>query len=392
MSTNMTGAEKGKHAHKAGHAHGPHGHDHSASPPAPTVRASGGHGHDEHGHGHGKGGHDHGGHGDHGHGDHGDHDHGDGFWAKVKHAVVPHSHDAMAAIQTAEEARSDGIRTAWIGLAGMMVTAVLQVFIVAISGSLALLADTVHNFGHAVTTIPLVIAFKIGAWAPNARYPFGYRRSEDVVGIFIAFIIFLTAVYIAYEAINALVNPRPLTNLGWVLAAGIIGFIGNEAVAVYRIRGGKRIGSAALIAEGQHARADGFTSLAVVAGVIGAYVGFPQADPIIGLFIAAVIVGIMITSLKSILHRLMDGVDKGQIDQIRQVVTGTEGVESVQDVRARWSGHRLLVETAITVDSTLSLADGRAVADATRERVRMNVPSVESTLVEIAPSTPKLAA
>lgn len=349
-----------------------------------TPHPNGGHGHphpkgehDHGGHDHGDHGHDHGGHGH----DHGDHVHGDGFWAQLKHAVTPHSHDAIEAIQTAEEARNDGIRTAWIGLAGMLVVALAQVFIVLISGSVGLLADTVHSFGHAVTTIPLVIAFQLGGRAATKRYPYGYRRAEDVVGIFIVFFIFVTAVYIAYEAITALINPRPLTNLGWVFAAGLIGFLGNEIVAIYRIRGGKRIGSAALIAEGQHARADGFTSLAVVVGISLAWLGFPQADAIVGLFIAVVIFGIMLSSLRSIMNRLMDGVDKGLIDAATKAVTSIPGVgEAI--VRARWSGHRVLVEAFVEPAGITTIAQGRRLAKVIDEEMRTKVRSVENTTVQ----------
>lgn len=302
----------------------------------------------------------------------------------MKHTIVPHSHDAQAVIQqTAEEARGMGIRTAWIGLAGMMVTAVLQVFIVAISGSMALLADTVHNFGHAVTTIPLVIAFKLGARAPNLRFPYGYRRAEDIVGIFIALIIFVTAAYIVYESIDALVNPRDLSNLGWVFAAGVVGFVGNELVAVYRIRGGKRIGSAALIAEGQHARADGFTSLAVVVGAVLAWMGFPQADPIVGIFIAVVIFGIMISSLKAILHRLMDGVENGVVERITKTISEVEGVVSAKQAKARWSGHRLLVDAVVELDADLPIGSSQRIVEDIKAAVKRGVPNVEDTLVEV---------
>ena len=131
---------------------------------------------------------------------------------------MPHSHDASSAIQTAEESSGQGIRTAWIGLAGMMATAALQIVIVAVSGSIGLLADTLHNLGHAVTTIPLVIAFKIGQ--PRSKgYSYGYRRAEDLVGVLISLVIAASVVLIVVESIDALIDPRPLANLGWVFAA-----------------------------------------------------------------------------------------------------------------------------------------------------------------------------
>ena len=171
---------------------------------------------------------------DHPHGAH-DHDQRTGVWVRLWHRLLPHSHDASRAIQTAGQSSGQGIRTAWIGLVGMMATAALQIVIVAVSGSIGLFADTLHNLGHAVTTIPLVIAFKIGQRAASKGYSYGYRRAEDLVGVLISLVIAASVVLIVVESIDALVSPRPLTNLGWVFAAGLVGALGNEVVAVYRI-------------------------------------------------------------------------------------------------------------------------------------------------------------
>lgn len=164
----------------------------------------------DHGHGHGH---------EHGHGQ-GHEPHRRGWSARLKHALVPHSHDANEAIQSAEEASGQGIRAAWIGLAGMMATGIAQVVIVAISDSIALLADTVHNLGHAATTIPLIIAFRLGRRPADGSYSYGYRRAEDLAGLFIGLIIAVTAGIIIWESVDALLNPREVTNLGLVLAAG----------------------------------------------------------------------------------------------------------------------------------------------------------------------------
>jgi cation diffusion facilitator family transporter len=307
------------------------------------------------------------------------------LWAKVKHMVVPHSHDSNEAIQSAEESSTEGIRAAWIGLGGMGVTAVLQMFIVAISGSIALLADTLHNVGHAATTIPLVIAFRIGQRAASKKYSYGYRRAEDLVGLFISLIIAVSAGLIIWESVDALVNPHELTNLWWVFAAGFVGAAGNELVAIYRIRTGRRIGSAALIAEGQHARADGLTSIAVVVGVIGVWLGFPQADAIIGFFIAAAILWILVSSLRTTLRRLMDGVDEGVVDQMTAVIAAVPGVVSVGRVRARWSGHRMEADANVAVDSRLSVLDSHAIAEEVEHQVLHNVAHVENVVVHINP-------
>ncbi len=343
----------------------------------PAAPTSPGHGH---GHGHGHDDHDHGAH------DHGAHDHGSGLWGKVKHTLIPHAHDANEAIQTAEDSAKDGIRTAWIGLAGMMTTAVLQVVIVAISGSIALLADTIHNLGHAATTIPLIIAFRLGRRPATTMYPYGYRRAEDLVGLFISLVIIASIVLIVWESIDALINPRPLTNLGWVLAAGIIGFVGNEAVAVYRIRTGRKIGSAALIAEGQHARADGYTSIAVVIGVVGVWLGFQRADAIAGLLIALAITGILINSLVIIIRRLMDGIEPSTIEKMRATAASVPGVQAVEEVRARWSGHRMEGDAQIVVDATLSLRQAHDVAEQVQHELFHAVGNLDRVTVHVHPA------
>src|SRR5690606_32935555 len=270
-------------------------HGHGAS----TAR---GHAHDhdhDHDHDHAHGGHEHA----HGH----DHAHG-GLWARLKHALVPHSHDHGEAIQTAEAASAVAIRAASVSLAGMGVTALLQIVIVWLSGSVALLADTLHNLGHLATTVPLIIAFRLGRRAPTRRYSHGFRRAEDLVGLLIGAVVALSAALIVWESVRALTVQRDMTHLGWVLAAALVGAAGNEVVAIYRIRAGRRIGSAALIAEGQHARTDALTSLAVVLGVVGAWLGLPWVDPVVGLLIATVVVAVLVSSMRTVLRRLMDGV------------------------------------------------------------------------------------
>lgn len=322
---------------------------------------------------------------DHDHDQH-DHDHAHGgLWDRVKHLVVPHSHDANEAIQTAEEASEHGIRAAWIGLGGMMATALAQVVIVAISGSIALLADTVHNLGHAATTIPLIIAFRLGRRPANSRYTYGYRRAEDLAGLFIGLIILASAAYILWESADALVNPRELTNLGWVFAAGIVGFLGNEIVAVYRIRAGRRIGSAALVAEGQHARADGLTSIAVVLGVVGVWFGFGWADAVVGMFIGLTIIGILVTSMRPVLRRLMDGVDDGVTDRMTATAAAAPGVLGVDRVRARWTGHRMEGDVTIRTSPELTVGQAHAIGEEVEHRLLHSTPSLESVVVHAHP-------
>lgn len=220
---------------------------------------------------------------------------------------VPHTHDAADSIDDAMEASAEGVKALKISLFLLLATTVLQFLVVLISGSVALLADTIHNFSDALTAVPLWVAFILGRRAATRRYTFGFGRAEDLAGLSIVAVVAMSAVVAAWQSVERLLNPQPLSNLWWVFAAGLIGFAGNEAVAIYRIRVGRRIGSAALVADGVHARTDGFTSLAVVFGAAGVMLGFPLADPIVGLLISAAILVLLWGTVRSIGRRLMEG-------------------------------------------------------------------------------------
>jgi cation diffusion facilitator family transporter len=303
---------------------------------------------------------------------------------KLIHLVTPHSHDNVERSDAALEKSEEGIRALKLSLAALIVTGVAQLVIVFISGSAALLADTIHNFSDALTAVPLWVAFLLGRRQPTKRLTYGYGRAEDIAGLFIVLMIALSAFLAGWESVDRLINPREITNLGWVATAGVVGFIGNELVALYRIRVGKHIGSAALVADGHHARADGLTSLAVVLGTIGVALGFPQADPIVGLGVTATICVVLWSAAKAVLARLMDSVDPVVPEQIGELLAGREHIVRVRDVQARWIGHRIDAEAAVEVDASLSLraalettgAAERAVlgamADVDRLRVRLS--------------------
>ena len=318
---------------------------------------------------------------------HHDHDHEEaGLLARLRHALVPHSHDHGEAIRTAEEASSVGLRAAWVSLAGMGATALLQIVIVVLSGSVALLADTLHNLGHLATTIPLILAFRLGRRSPTRTYSHGFRRAEDLVGLLIGAVIALSAALIVWESVRALTTARDLAHLGWVLAAALVGAAGNELVARYRIRAGRRIGSAALIAEGQHARTDAMTSLAVVLGVLGAWAGLPWIDPLIGLLIAVMVVLVLISSMRTVIRRLMDGIDPGTLEAVEQAAAGP-GVQGVDAARARWTGHRLDAELVIAVDPALTVEESAPLTAEVRERLHAALPHLERVLVELRPTS-----
>ena len=344
---------------------------------------------DDHGHDHEGDAHSHPHATDHPHheGDDGhDHDHPRGIRGLIGGIFAPHSHDAGDSIDSALTTSAEGMRALKISLAGLGVTALFQVVIVVISGSVALLADTIHNFSDALTAIPLAFAFWLGRRPPTKRYTYGFGRAEDLAGIFIVAMIALSAAVAGWEAVRRLLNPQDIDNVGWVMAAGVIGFTGNELVALYRIRVGRKIGSAALVADGYHARTDGFTSLAVVAGAIGVAAGFPLADPIVGLVITAAILVVLKSAARDIYRRLMDSVDPDLVDDVTAVVSAVPGVHSVESTQIRWTGHELRAEIEISSDAALSLVEAHAIAEEAHHRLLHDIPRLTKATVHTSPT------
>ncbi|MEJ6012575.1 cation diffusion facilitator family transporter [Corynebacterium sp. H127] len=327
---------------------------------------------------------------DHEHGHTHAHAHGDehGLWQRFRHAILPHSHDHADMISDSTEATKVAIRAAWLSLAGMAATALLQVVIVAISGSVGLLADTIHNIGHLVTTIPLIIALRISTRPATKRYTFGFKRAEDLVGLFIGLVIAVSVVLIFIDAFDALRHPRDMANSGWVLAAAIIGALGNEAVAQFRIRSGRRVGSAALIAEGQHARTDALTSVAVIFGVVGTWLGFSQLDAAIGLFIGVMVLGVLLSSMRSVLQRLLDGSDPAIVDTVQEELAEHPELSGVQHIRARWLGHQLWVEADVDMRPDATVADMAHLRHHVGEHLKSRLPRLESFSLNCQPVTP----
>jgi cation diffusion facilitator family transporter len=296
-----------------------------------------------------------------------------------------HGHEHFGPADAAAMATREGARATWISLGILAGTAALQVAIFIASGSVALLADTIHNFTDALTAIPLLIAFRLGRRPPDRRYTYGYHRAEDLAGIAIVLMIAASAVAATIEAIRHLTRPESLDHVGLVLAAGIVGFIGNEAVAAYRIRVGRRIGSAALVADGLHARTDGLTSLGVVVSAVAVLAGFDRADAVVGLLITAVIGWTLWIAARQVLRRILDGTDEATIGLIELTAASVDGVEHVSGAKARWVGHQLRAELSIDVDGALSVEDGHDIAEAVRTALLRDVPRLAEAAVHVDP-------
>jgi cation diffusion facilitator family transporter len=335
------------------------------------------HGHDhEDSHGHGE---------THGHDEH--HDHATGVMAKVRHALRPHSHDAGDKVDAAMEASAEGMRALWVSLAVLGATAVVQLAVVLLSGSVALLGDTLHNAADALTAVPLGIAFIVGRRLPSRRYTYGYGRVEDLAGIAIVLLIAASSALAAYVAVTRLAHPQRPSHLIAVAVAAVIGFAGNETVARYRIRVGRKIGSAALVADGLHARTDGFTSLAVLLGAGGVALGWTWADPAVGLLITAAIAVVLYQAAREVYRRLMDAVDPGLVDQAERTLRATPGVLGIGQVRLRWIGHQLRAECEIITGRDISAVEAHQVAVSAEHDLMHALPRLSGALVHADPQT-----
>ncbi len=352
-----------KHEHGHGHPHD-RAHSHARSPaPGPS-----------HGTGHGQG-HEHG------------HRHAHTLGSRLRHLITPHSHATADKVDSALESSARGMRALWVSLVVLGATALAQAVVVVMSGSVALLGDTAHNAADALTAVPLGIAFVLGRRAATRRFTYGYGRAEDLAGIVIVLTITASAAFAAWTAIDRLLDPQPVRHVPVVAAAAVIGFLGNEWVARHRIRVGREIGSAALVADGLHARTDGFTSLAVLVGAGGSALGLQLADPLVGLAITAAILLVLRDAAREVFRRLMDAVDPELVDRAERALREVPGVREVGELRLRWIGHRLRAEVAVVVDGEASVREAHRIAVEAEHALLHAVPRLTAALVHADPAT-----
>ncbi|MEV7889723.1 cation diffusion facilitator family transporter [Streptomyces sp. NPDC002817] len=321
------------------------------------------------------------------HHEHGHHHHTpSGLRHRLTHLFTPHSHETADKLDSALESSARGMRALWVSLAVLGVTALAQAVVVVMSGSVALLGDTVHNTADALTAVPLGIAFVLGRRAATRRFTYGYGRAEDLAGIAIVLTIAASAAFAGWTAIERLLDPRPVQHVGAVAVAALVGFAGNEWVARYRTRVGRDIGSAALVADGLHARTDGFTSLAVLLGAGGSALGWQLADPVVGLAITAAIALVLRDAAREVFRRVMDAVDPALVDRAEHALREVEGVREVGELRLRWIGHRLRAEVAVVVDGDMTVRQSHAVAVEAEHALLHAVPRLTAALVHADPA------
>jgi cation diffusion facilitator family transporter len=249
----------------------------------------------------------------------------------------------------------------------------------------ALLADTIHNIGDTLNSIPLLIAFYLARRTATRRYTYGFGRAEDVAGVLIVLSIAVSAALVFWESLQKLIHPQPMQNIPWVAAAAIVGFLGNEAVALLQMRTGRKLGSEAMMADGLHARIDGLTSLAVLMAAVGTALGLPLLDPLIGLLIGVTILFITRDATLRIWYRLMDAVDPSLVSQLEHYAGQVEGVKQVARLRVRWVGHQLFAEITLAVDDALSLVESHQIAENVQAALRQAVPYLREVTIQVEP-------
>ena len=308
------------------------------------------------------------------------------------HEPHGHRHGRLGALLRHDHSHGDGslpdeaaLHATKVSLIGLLVTAFAQLAVVVLSGSVALLSDTVHNFADALTAIPLWVAFVLQRRPPNRRFTHGYNRAEDFAGLAVLTAIGASAAFVIYESVTRLIHPRAMEHAGWVIAAGVFGALGNEFVARYRIRAGRRTGSAALTADGVHARTDVLTSLVVVAAGVGALFGQRWADPVAGLVVALFIVLMLRHSAVRIFARMLDAVDPELVDLARTVTGAVPGVRQVGDLRLRWHGHQLQVVALVSVDPQLTVEQSHQITQQVGHDLMHAFPYTVDAVVHLDP-------
>jgi cation diffusion facilitator family transporter len=374
-----------QHGHRHGHRHGPGdgGDDHGHAQGRQEHEHRDAQGRDERGQAQGRD--------EHGHGRVPRHGLARGFTgliglSRLAHLLTPHSHETADKLDPALESSARGMRALWVSLAVLGTTALAQAFVVAVSGSVALLGDTVHNAADALTAVPLGIAFVLGRRAATRRFTYGYGRAEDLAGLVVVLTIAASAAFAAWAAVGRLLDPRPVAQVPVVAVAALLGFAGNEWVARYRIRVGREIGSAALVADGLHARTDGFTSLAVLLGAGGSALGWRLADPVVGLAITAAIVLVLRDAAREVFRRVLDAVDPALVDRAERAVRQVPGVREVGELRLRWIGHRLRAEVAVVVDGEATVRQAHAIAVEAEHALLHALPRLTAALVHADPA------
>jgi cation diffusion facilitator family transporter len=295
----------------------------------------------------------------------------------------PHHHGNASDFINTEK----GIQALKFSLWVLGLTAAAQTVVVWLTRSVALLADTIHNFSDALVALPLWFAFSISKRKPTQHYPYGYYRVEDLAGLGVLLAIFASGIWTGWESIQRIIDPEAPRNIALGIVAGFVGGLGNEIVARYRLKVGKEIRSLALMAEGHHARVDALTSLGVILGLGLVALGFPLADPIMGLIISAFIFSIVFEVGRDIIPRIVGKADADEVEEIRSAAKRIEGVGGVSGIKLQWLGHRCFADLCISVSPMISVSEAHRITEGVRHELLHHIAALVDVTIHADPYT-----
>jgi cation diffusion facilitator family transporter len=273
--------------------------------------------------------------------------------------------------------RRQANRAIAVSAAGLGVTGLVELLLAVLTGSVGLLGDAIHNLSDVSTSAVVFLGFRLSRRPPTEKYPYGLERAEDLAGIGIAAVIWISAAVAGYESIRKLIEHGHTTHIGAGILGAVLGIAGNQAVAWYKLRVGKRINSATLIADARHSWLDALSSAGALAGLIAVALGQPWGDPVAGLAVTAFICHVGYEVTKDVVHRLADGVDPDVITTAEAAAGSVTGVIHAH-ARARWTGRTLRVEIEGWVDPELTAKDADAIGRLVAGNISRQLPEAGS--------------
>jgi cation diffusion facilitator family transporter len=273
--------------------------------------------------------------------------------------------------------RRQANRAVAVSAIGLGVTGLAELLIAVLTGSVGLLGDAIHNLSDVSTSAVVFLGFRLSRRPPTERYPYGLERAEDLAGVGIALVIWASAAFAGWQSIRKLIEHGHTTHVAAGIAAAALGIIGNQLVARYKLRVGKRINSATLIADARHSWLDALSSAGALAGLIAVAAGQTWGDPVAGLAVTAFICHVGYEVTKDVVHRLADGVDPEVISTAEAAAGSVPGVIHAH-ARARWSGRTLRVEVEGWVDPELSTRDADALGRLVAGQISRQLPQAGS--------------
>ncbi|WP_158019182.1 cation diffusion facilitator family transporter [Mycobacterium basiliense] len=268
-------------------------------------------------------------------------------------------------------------RAVALSAVGLGLTGLIELAIAAISGSVALLGDALHNLSDVLTSVLVFVGFRASRKLPTDRNPYGFERAEDLAGVGVALVIWASAVVAGVESVEKLLRHGETRNVGWGIGAALTAIVGNQLVARYKLVVGRRIQSATLIADARHSWLDALSSAGALLGLCGVAAGWTWADGVAGIVVTGFICHVGWEVTAEIGHRLLDGVDPEVIATAEAVAAETPGISHAH-ARARWTGRTLRVEVEGWVDSAASVADADDIGRQVADRLAARLPQMRS--------------